>query len=308
MANPWDVPVGYGVGPGMTGVDQVRTEARWAERAGFDTFWVSQIFGVDPVVALAAIGADVPGLRGLGTSVVPLVGRHPLALAAQARTAQGALGGRFTLGVGPSHAMVTEGFFGEPYDRPFTRTAEFLAALAPLLRGGTADVAGEIVETHGWLTIEADPCPLLLAALGPRMLDLAGRVADGTTLSSCGPRTIATHIAPAIVAAADGAGRRAPRIQAMVSVALTDDPAAVRAEAVAADELYAQLPAYRRVLDLEGVDSGADLLLAGSRDQIVDGIGAYVDAGVTELRLGIGSSDPLVVGATRDALAGLLAG
>ena len=308
MANPWDVPVGYGVGTGMTSVDQVRTEARWAERAGFDTFWVSQIFGVDPVVALAAVGAGVPGLRGLGTSVVPLAGRHPLALAAQARTAQGALGGRFTLGVGPSHAMVTEGFFGEPYDRPFTRTAEFLAALAPLLRGGTADVAGDIVETHGWLTIEADPCPLLLAALGPRMLDLAGRVADGTTLSSCGPRTIASHIAPAIAAAADGAGRPAPRIQAMVSVAVTDDSAAVHAEAVVADELYDQLPAYRRVLDLEGVASGADLLLAGPLERIVDGIGAYVDAGVTELRLGIGSSDPVVVGATRDALAGLLAG
>jgi alkanesulfonate monooxygenase SsuD/methylene tetrahydromethanopterin reductase-like flavin-dependent oxidoreductase (luciferase family) len=94
----------------------------------------------------------------------------------------------------------------------------------------------------------------------------------------------------------------------MVSVAVTDDPAAVHAEAVAADELYAQLPAYRRVLDLEGVASGADLLLAGSPERIVDGVGAYVDAGVTELRLGIGSSDPAVVGATRDALAGLLAG
>ncbi len=152
----------------------------------------------------------MPGLSGLGTSVVPLVGRHPLALAAQSLTAQAALDGRFTLGVGPSHALVTEGFFGEPYDRPFTRTAEFVAALAPLLRGGTADVAGDIVETHGWLTIESDPCPLLLAALGPRMLDLAGRVADGTTVGSCGPRTIATHIAPAIGAAADGAGRPAP--------------------------------------------------------------------------------------------------
>jgi F420-dependent oxidoreductase-like protein len=308
MANPWDVPVGYGAGTGMTGVEQVRAEARWAERAGFDSFWVSQIFGVDPVVALAAVGSDVPGLRGLGTSVVPLAGRHPLALAAQARTAQGALAGRFTLGVGPSHALVSEGFFGEPYDRPFTRTAEFLAALAPLLHGATADVHGDIVETHGWLTIDADPCPLLLAALGPRMLDLAGRVADGTTLGSCGPRTIAGHIAPAIIAAADGAGRPAPRIQAMVAVALTDDPAAAHAAATAADELYATLPAYRRVLDLEGVATAADLLLAGSLDRIVDGVGAYVDAGVTELRLGIGSSDPRVVGATRDALAGLLAG
>jgi 5,10-methylenetetrahydromethanopterin reductase len=308
MANPWNVPVGYGAGTGMSSVDQVRAEARWAELAGFDSFWVSQIFGVDPVVALAVVGDDVPGLRGLGTSVVPLAGRHPLALAAQARTAQDALGGRFTLGVGPSHAMVTEGFFGEPYDRPFTRTVEFLAALVPLLQGRTADVTGDILETHGWLTIEADPCPLLLAALGPRMLDLAGRVADGTTLSSCGPRTIAAYIAPAITAAADGAGRPAPRIQAMVAVAVTDDPAAVHAEAVAGEELYAQLPAYRRVLDLEGVASGADLLLAGSLERIVDGIGAYVDAGVTELRLVMGSADPHVLGATRDALVGLLAG
>jgi F420-dependent oxidoreductase-like protein len=240
--------------------------------------------------------------------VVPLAGRHPLALAAQARTAQSALAGRFTLGVGPSHAMVSEGFFGEPYDRPFTRTAEFLDALVPLLRGENADVAGEVVEAHGWLTIDAEPCPVLLAALGPRMLDLAGRMAAGTTLSSCGPRTIATHIAPVIAAAADAAGRPAPRIQAMVEVAVTDDPETARAAAERAGQLYATLPAYRRVLDLEGVGSGADLLLAGSIGRIVDGLGEYEAAGVTELRLCIGSGDDGVVGATRDALGALLAG
>jgi len=308
MANPWGVPVGYGAGTGMTSVDQVRTEARWAESAGFDSFWVSQIFGVDPVVALAAVGGDVPGLSGLGTSVVPLAGRHPLALAAQARTAQSALGGRFTLGVGPSHAMVSEGFFGEPYDRPFTRTAEFLRALGPLLRGEDADVRGQVVEAHGWLIIDAEPCPLLLAALGPRMLELAGREASGTTLSSCGPCTIADHIAPVITEAAASAGRPAPRIQAMVEVAVTDDPEAAWAAAREAGALYASLPAYRRVLDLEGVESGADLLLAGSPSRIVDGLGGYVEAGATELRLCIGSSDPAVVEATRNVLAELLGG
>jgi hypothetical protein len=89
-------------------------------------------------------------------------------------------------------------------------------------------------------------------------------------------------------------------------VAVTDDPAAAHAESVESGQLYAALPAYRRVLDLEGIESGADLLLAGSIDRIVDGLRSYVDAGATELRLCIGSSDGRVIGATRDALGSLL--
>ncbi len=308
MANPWGVPAGFGAGTGITNLDTVRATARWAADGGFSSLWVSQIFGVDPIVALAAVGPDGDGLGELGTSVVPLAGRHPLALAAQARTAQSALGGRFTLGVGPSHAMVSEGFYGEPFDRPFTRTAEFVAALAPLLAGEVVDVPGELVETHGWLTIDAAAVPLLLAALGPRMLGLAGRLADGTTLGSCGPRTIAGHIVPVLASAAADAGRPSPRVQALVQVVVTDDPAAAHARAVEAEELYARLPSYRRVLDLEGVASAADLLVAGSVGRIVDGVGAYVEAGVTDLRLGIGTSDEALRNATMDALAGLLGG
>src|SRR4051812_6284242 len=101
MANELGVPVGFGVGTEMRSVAEVRREAQWAAAAGFDSFWVSQIFGVDPIVALAAIAADIPTLREVGTSVVPMAGRHPLALAAQVRTAQDALDGRFTLGLGP---------------------------------------------------------------------------------------------------------------------------------------------------------------------------------------------------------------
>jgi len=302
------VPIGFGVGTGVTRVSTVRDQAIWADEAGFSSIWVSQILGVDPIVAVAAVAADAPGLVGLGTSVVPLAGRHPLALAAGARTAQDATGGRFTLGVGPSHAMVTEGFYGESYERAFSRTEEFLEALVPLLRGELCDVTGEQIEAHGWLTIESEPVPLLLAALGPRMLDLAGRTADGTTVGSCGPRTIARHIAPVLGAAADAAGRPPPRIQAMVSVAVTDDPDGIRREAEASDQLYASLPSYRRVLDLEGVATGADLVLAGSLDLIAEGLARYVAAGATELRIGIGTADPAVVDATRAGLSALLSG
>ncbi|MEZ5166486.1 MAG: LLM class flavin-dependent oxidoreductase [Acidimicrobiales bacterium] len=132
--NPLGVPLGWAAGTAVSSIDELRAEARFAVDAGFDALWVSQIFGVDPVVALAALAPDLAPLAEVGTSVVPIYGRHPLVLAAMARTAQSALDGRFTLGIGPSHAMVVEGFFGESYDRPFTRTKEFVEALDPLLR------------------------------------------------------------------------------------------------------------------------------------------------------------------------------
>ncbi|MGH9008048.1 MAG: hypothetical protein ACRDV6_10135 [Acidimicrobiales bacterium] len=124
----------------------------------------------------------------------------------------------------------------------------------------------------------------------------------GTTLGQCGPKTVAAHIAPAINAAAERAGRPKPRIMALVSVVVTDDPGAAREAALAGAGGYAALPSYRRVLDLEGVESGADLLLAGSLDRIAEGLAEYVAAGVTDLRIGIGGTDPDTVGATRAGL------
>jgi F420-dependent oxidoreductase-like protein len=287
--------IGYAGGTGLRGVDAVRREARFAADAGFDGFWVSQILGVDPIVALAAVAADVPELGELGTSVVPLYGRHPVALAAQALTAQSASGGRFTLGVGPSHAVFVEGVLGEPYQRPFRYTAGYLDALLPLL------------ASDGMLTVDAPPCPVLLAALGPRMLDLAGRRAAGTTVGQCGPRTIRSHVVPCLTAGAEAAGRPAPRVMALVAVCVTDDVAAARAQARAQGEMYARLPAYRAVLDREGVDGPADLLVAGSLDDVAEGLAAYQAAGVTDLRLAVSAPTPDDEARTREGLATLLA-
>ncbi|MEM8620932.1 MAG: TIGR03564 family F420-dependent LLM class oxidoreductase [Actinomycetota bacterium] len=299
--NPLGVPLGWAAGTAINGIDDLRAEARYAATAGFDALWVSQIFGVDPVVALAAVAADVEPLAEVGTSVVPIYGRHPLVLAAMARTAQSALDGRFTLGVGPSHAMVVEGFFGESYARPFTHTAEFIEALVPLLRGEPCDVDGDEVTAKGWLTVESEPVPVLLAALGPRMLDLAGRRCAGTSLGpGMSPQVIAEHVAPRIRTAAAAAGRSAPRIKALVSVALTDDPAGLVAEQRESSRLYAGLPAYRRVLDLAGLDSPADVVIAGTMDDIAAGMASYVEAGATELRVGV---VPSVADATKTALA-----
>lgn len=300
--NPLGVPLGWGAGTAIRSVDELRAEARYASEAGFDALWVSQIFGVDPIVALAAVAAEVEPLAEVGTSVVPIYGRHPLALAAMARTAQSALDGRFTLGFGPSHAMVVEGFLGGSYERPFTHTAEFVEALVPLLEGEPCDVSGVEVTAKGWLEIESEPVQVLLAALGPRMLDLAGRRTAGTSLGpGMSPHVIAEHVAPRIRAAAADEQRPEPRVKALVTLALTDEPETIIAESRASSTLYAGLPAYRRVLDLAGLDSPADVIIAGSMDDLEAGMAAYVEAGATELRIGV---IPSVSEATKAALAG----
>lgn len=282
---------------------EVRAEARFAADAGFDSFWVSQIFGVDPIVALAAIADECEQFSEVGTSVVPIYGRHPLALAAQARTAQDALGGRFTLGIGPSHAVVVEHLLGQSYDRPFTYTKEFISALGPLLRGEAASVDGDEVTAHGALSIEAEPVAVLLAAMGPKMLELAGAQTAGTSLGApVGPNTIASHIAPIINQAAADAGRPPPRIKGFPLFAVTDRPEVAREAAIKAGAGYAGLPAYRAMLDREGLANGGELCIFGSMDEVAEGFRRYIDAGATELRVGIAAPDEATEQRSREAI------
>lgn len=297
---------GYGAGTEVGDLNDLREQAAWAQSAGFDSFWLSQVFGLDPIVALAAIANEVSGFAEVGTSVVPLTGRHPLALAAAALTAQAASNGRFTLGIGPSHRMVAEGFFGESYDRPFTRTREFVEALESLFESGSTTIRGEEIFASGWLTIDAPPVPIMLAALGPRMLRLAGERTAGTSLGSCGPRTIGEHIVPILSDAAERAGRPEPRVMALVGIGVTDQPEERRERSRAAGAIYDQLPSYRAVLDREGVSGGADLLLLGSADEIEEGLQRYVDAGVTDFRLGLYAEDDDERDASRSFVSAIL--
>ncbi len=291
----------------MASVDEVRTAAQWAEQAGFDSFWVSQSTAVDPTVALAAVAADIPGLSEVGTSVVPLYGRHPLGLSQMVRTAQSALGGRLTLGIGPSHREPVEGSLGLAWDRPLGYTREFLDGMLPLLAGQPANSEGQQLTTRVELNIEAPPTDVLLAALGPKMLDLAGRVTAGTTVGQCGPKTIRTHIAPLINQAAADAGRDKPRIMALIRLCVTDDHAGAYALAQEVGAWYARLPSYAAVLEREGLGQPADLHLIGSAEQVLDGLGHYAEAGVTDFRLEVSAHDERSRQSSRQALSDFLA-
>lgn len=276
--------IGWNGGGHHRSLDTIRADARRAVADGFASFWLSQITGPDALTALAAVAADAPGIE-LGTSIVPIYGRHPIVLAQQALTAQAATGGRLVLGIGPSHQLMVEGMLGERYDRPFTRTAEMLRALRGLLAGEAIAIEGEELVARGQLAIDAAPCPILIAALGPRMLDLAGREADGTTLWMVGARTLTEHIAPRIREAADAAGRPSPRILAGIPVCVTDAPDRARAFAAKQLSMYGRLPAYRAMLEREGVDGPEHLLATGSEDAVREQLAAFAKAGATDLRV-----------------------
>ena len=251
---------------------------------GFSNLWSSQIFGPDTLTVLALVGHELRDLN-LGTAVVPIQPRHPSMLAAQARTVQDAIGGHLSLGVGLSHQMVVEGLWGLSFERPATYMREYLDALVPMLRGEAVNVQGERVKvtTIGSLGPREVSTPsLLVAALGPKMLELAGTVADGTLLWMTGRDTIAGHIAPTIRAAAQRAGRDEPRIVCSLPIAVTTDVAGAAERINAAYAIYATLPSYAAMLEREGATDPAGVSLIGSKEQVLDALHQLDEAGVTE--------------------------
>jgi F420-dependent oxidoreductase-like protein len=257
-------------------------QARRAEQSGLASFWMPNIFGIDAITAAALTGREV-GRIELGTAVVPTYPRHPVALAQQALTAAAATGGRFTLGIGLSHKIVIEDMFGLDFSKPARHMREYLEVLTPLLRGEPVEYRGSEYRVKAGLNVPgAAPVPLLVAALGPVMLGLAGRLADGTITWMTGPRTLAEHIAPAIGKAARAAGRPEPRIVAGLPIALCRDAATAREGVAKAFEIYGMLPSYRAMLDREEAAGPADVALLGDEAALRAQLGRLRDAGVTD--------------------------
>ncbi|NUO99625.1 MAG: LLM class F420-dependent oxidoreductase [Nonomuraea sp.] len=266
---------------GSDPIGALRDEIAQAADDGFSSAWLSHIFSLDALTALAVAGAQTPGIE-LGTSVVPTYPRHPAALAQQAMTANAALGGRLVLGIGLSHQVVIEHMFGYSFERPYRHMKEYLDILLPASRGEQVKVAGETLKADLRLTTPGAGFPVLVAALGPRMLKLAGTVADGTVLWMTGPKTVAGHVTPTITAAAAEAGREAPRIVCALPVCVTDDPAAAVDRANEIFAVYGTLPSYRAMLDREGAAGPGDVAIVGDEDSVRAQIEELRQAGVTD--------------------------
>jgi len=269
--------------PGPDPLGDLENQIRRAAEAGFSSAWLANIFALDALTALAVAGRNVPGIE-LGTAVVPTYPRHPAALAQQAITAHLALGERLVLGIGTSHKVVIEGAFGYSFDRPARHMRDYLSALVPLLVEGRVDVEGETITARYQATGPRPERPpsVVLAALAPRMLELAGTYADGTILWMTGPVTIRDHIVPTIGAAAEAAGRPAPRIICTLPVCVTRDEGAARQRADKVFAMYGRLPSYRAMLDREGAAGPGAVAIIGDQDAVVQQIRGLAAVGVTD--------------------------
>jgi F420-dependent oxidoreductase-like protein len=275
--------LGLQVSAGGQNLEAIIGQVRQAAEAGLDSAYFNQVLSWDAIGLAMLSAAQVPGIE-VGTAVTLTYPRHPLALASQALTAQAASGNRFTLGLGPGHRPVIEEQYGYSFDRPARHVREYLSALMPLLRGEQADLHGEVITAAGQVQVPgARPPSVLLAALGPVMLKIAGELADGTVTVWTGPALIAEHIAPAITRAAADAGRPAPRIVADIIMILTADPAAARDRVGAALGAAGQFPSYRALLERQGLSGIGETIIAGDERVLERAVLAYAEAGATEL-------------------------
>jgi 5,10-methylenetetrahydromethanopterin reductase len=249
------------------GLDDFVSDARSAKDAGFPGVWAPQIFAFDALTSIAVAAREVPDIE-FGTAVVPTYPRHPSALAIQALTTQEAAGGRLTLGIGLSHQFVVENMWGLSFDKPVLHMREYLSVLLPLLRDKAVSFSGETIKTMAQLQMDAPAPPVLIAALGPKMLRLAGSVADGTITWMTGPKTVGAHIVPSITAATAEAGRPAPRVVVCIPVSVTEDEAAARERAATVFSVYNGLPSYRAMLDREGAGGPADIAIVGDEASV----------------------------------------
>jgi F420-dependent oxidoreductase-like protein len=286
-----------GLPGGGSSVDRIVQQAIDAEADGFTSLWyASAVFG-DPLVAMAIAGKATSTIE-LGTSVLQTYTCHPVLQANRAAATAAAMQRPgFTLGIGPSHQVVIEDVFGLSYDGVGAHTEEYVAVLAPLLRGEGVAHSG----THFRVNIPAvnplpQPVDLMLSALAPRLLRVAGESTAGTILWMGNARSVEAHVAPRINAAAAAAGRPVPRIVAGLPVAVHDDVDEAREKAAKDFANYGVLPNYRRILDIGGAAGPADAAIVGDETSVTAQIQALFDAGATDVW-----AAPFAVGDDRSA-------
>jgi len=257
-------------------------DAQDMERRGLTHAWLPQVFNFDAITAFAAVARETSTIE-LGTAVVPFQPRHPMVMAQQALTVQEASNGRFTLGIGLSHKMAMEGVFGISYKHPAKVTREYLSVLMPLINERKVSFKGDYHKVNGQVDfIDVESLPVIVAALGPQMLKVAGELADGTATWMTGPKTLANHIIPGIQKAAKDSGRPTPKVGAALPVAITDNIEETRAHCNKIFAIYGMLPSYRAMLDREGAKFPGDVALIGDEDTVKAEIVDLMGKGVTD--------------------------
>lgn len=268
---------------GHASIDSVKKDMGRAQAGGYSSYWLADhpTGGFDALTALAVAGQGVTNME-IGTAVIPTFPRNPMSLAAQALTVAQSLDSPFCLGVGLSHeSMMKE--LGIAFEKPIRHLREYLSILVPLVEEGTVDFKGQLLScTATIFKREMPDMSVVVAALGPQALKVAGELASGTTLAWVGPNTIRDHIVPRISEAAANANKPAPRVIATLPVCVTEEAAERRASIQRNFSNYADLPSYQAMFEREGANGPGDIALVGSKQEVQDGLNKMAEAGVTD--------------------------
>ncbi|MEQ8841036.1 MAG: TIGR03564 family F420-dependent LLM class oxidoreductase [Acidimicrobiales bacterium] len=263
-------------------LEPVLESARQCDADGFAHWWLPQAGYLDALTIFGAVAEAAPRIE-MGTAVIPTWLYPPHTLAAKALTTVALIGDRLTLGVGLSHQAVVEKRLRMTWAKPIRHAIDYLSVLGAMLDDGQVDYDGEIHAANGRYAMFTEHRPsVLLGALGPQMLGVAGRQTDGTITWLTGPRTIRDHIAPTLRAAAEKAERPAPRIVASLIVTVTDDEQGVRERHATNLAGYGSLPTYRAMLDREGVEDPGQVCLVGDESSVREQLAVVAAAGATD--------------------------
>jgi len=280
-------------------VDDLIEQVKSAERDGFASAWFANIFGMDAMTACVLAGRESTRIE-LGTAVVPTYSRHPVYMAQQALSTSAACGGRFALGIGLSHQIVIESMLGLSWAKSYTHMKEYVAVLNPLFRDGQVSHQGTEYRVQAQVKVTgAKPPPILLAALAPKMVALAGAQTQGTITWMTGPKTLQSYLVPRLNEAAAKAGQPAPRVVCGLPISICDDPKAARERAAQTFQVYGFLPSYRAMLDREGAEGPADVAIVGDEKAVGGELDRLAEAGVTDFLAAIFPGD----GAGRESVA-----
>jgi F420-dependent oxidoreductase-like protein len=273
-----------GLGGGGPSIERIIEQAAQAEAAGFATLWYPSAVLGDPLAPIAVAGRATSSIE-LGTGVVQTYNAHPLLTAARTASAAAVMGRPgLVLGLGPSHDRAVEGMYGLSYAHVGRHTEEYTRIVVDALRGSAVNVDGDDFQVHVSAPTAAPfPVPVLLGALAPRMLRVAGEIADGTITWMANREALETHVVPRIRAAAAAAGRPEPRVVVGLPVAVHDDLDEARNDAARQYGFYSELPNYARILRIGGLERSADACVVGNEDSVAAQLTALVDAGATDV-------------------------
>ncbi len=260
-------------------LDESVARAKTAERLGFESVWTSQMPDARDASLVLAAYARATQTVGLGTGVLPIYTRHPTAMAQMAATLDELSGGRFILGIGISHKVTVESMWGLHLDSPVDAMREYLDIVRTSLRDGSAAVDGKhFTARWAYSGPRRADLPVMISALHPRMLELAGEQADGVVLWMCSPSYVRDHVIPGVAAGRAKAGKSMEgfEVVAAVPASLTSDRAGAQSAFRQVVERYSNLPFYRRMMDASGFKS--ELEAGAISDEMLDELGGLGDA------------------------------